>query len=239
MNLETIPCNICGSEESKTLYVKGGLPIARCLKCGLVYANPRLTQAEIWQRYSPAYFWDEYMPAHHASQGQYAAEVHRQRNLPMLVLVRPYRRLNTLLEVGCAAGFFLKVAAEEGWQVTGVEIMEPAVVYANETLGLDVRAGTLTDVELPPASFDTVVMIETVEHLLDPAQTLRMAYNLLRPGGALLLAVPNLNSVMRPLLGVAWSVLSPAEHLYYFTETTLNQLLWQIGFSETRFVWYS
>lgn len=81
-------------------------------------------------------------------------------------------------------------------------------------------------------------MIETVEHLLDPAQTLRMAYNLLRPGGALLLAVPNLNSVMRPLLGVAWSVLSPAEHLYYFTETTLNQLLWQIGFSETRFVWY-
>src|SRR5690606_2387907 len=106
-------------------------------------------------------------------------------------LLQPYRQLNTMLEVGCAAGFFLKVASEENWCVTGVEIMEPAVAYARQSLGLDVRAGTLADVDLPPAGYDVVVMIETVEHLLDPAQTVRQAFHLLRPGGAMLVTVPN------------------------------------------------
>lgn len=237
MQLETIACNLCGSPESETLFEKGGLPVVRCCHCGLVYANPRLTQSEIWRRYSPAYFWDEYMPAHHASRGEYVSEIHRRRNLRLLSLLQPFRKVNTLLEVGCAAGFFLKVASEEGWQGTGVEIMEPAVVYARQTLGLDVYAGTLLDADLPPAGFDAVVMIETVEHLLDPAQTLREAYKLLRPDGVLLVTVPNYNSAMRYLLGIAWSVLSPAEHLYYFTETTLMRLLRQVGFRGTRAVW--
>jgi SAM-dependent methyltransferase len=177
------------------------------------------------------------MPAHHAASGEYLGEVHRRRSLPLLQLLEPYRRLNTLLEVGCAAGFFLKVATEENWQVTGVEIMEPAVSYARNTLGLDVRAGTLAESDLLAGGYDAVVMIETVEHLLDPAGTLRRTHELLRPEGVLLITVPNFESVMRFLLGEAWSVLSPAEHLYYFTESTLDQLLGQTGFRHTTFVW--
>jgi 2-polyprenyl-3-methyl-5-hydroxy-6-metoxy-1,4-benzoquinol methylase len=237
MQLETIACNLCGGEKSERLFVKGGLPVARCCQCGLVYANPRLTQTEIWRRYSPAYFWDEYMPAHHAADGQYLPAIHRRRSLPMLNLLQPYRKLNTLLEVGCAAGFFLKVASEENWQVTGVEIMQPAVAYARQTLGLNVHKGTLTDVALPAAGFDAVVMIETVEHLLDPLQTASAACSLVRPGGVLLVTVPNYNSAMRHLLGTAWSVLSPAEHLYYFTESTLVRLLRKAGFSRARAIW--
>lgn len=237
MQLESVPCNICGAERSDQLWVKAGLPIARCCQCGLVYANPRLPQAEVWQRYNPAYFWDEYMPAHHAASGGYLGEVHRHRSLPLLRLLEPYRHLNTLLEVGCAAGFFLKVATEENWEVTGVEIMAPAVAYARDTLGLDVHAGTLADSDLPAGGYDAVVMIETVEHLLDPAGTLRRAYELLRPGGILLVTVPNYASVMRLLLGEAWSVLSPAEHLYYFTERTLDQLLQKTGFHHPTFIW--
>lgn len=237
MKLKTVPCNLCEAQDSAPLYEKGGLPIARCRQCGLVYANPRLLPDEIWRRYSAAYFWDEYMPAHHAANGEFVLDIHRQRNLPLLNLLRPYRQLNTLLEVGCAAGFFLKVAETESWQVAGVEIMEPAVTYARETLALDVRAGTLEEADFPDASFDAVVMIETVEHLLDPATTLRTAYRLVRPGGVLLITVPNQNSIMRTLLGPSWSVLSPAEHLYYFTERTMKQMLLKVGFRETKFVW--
>jgi 2-polyprenyl-3-methyl-5-hydroxy-6-metoxy-1,4-benzoquinol methylase len=237
VQLESVPCNICGAEQSDQLLVKGGLPISRCGHCGLVYANPRLPQAEVWQRYNPAYFWDEYMPAHHAATGEYLGQVHRQRSQPLLQLLEPYRRLNKLLEVGCAAGFFLKVATEENWKVTGVEIMEPAVCYARDTLGLDVRAGTLADSDLPTGGYDAVVMIETVEHLLDPAGTLRRAHELLRPEGVLLVTVPNYASIMRFVLGESWSVLSPAEHLYYFTERTLDQLLRRVGFRRPTFIW--
>jgi 2-polyprenyl-3-methyl-5-hydroxy-6-metoxy-1,4-benzoquinol methylase len=235
--VQEIPCNLCQAQDSEKLYEKGGLEIARCRQCGLVYANPRLTQEEIWQRYSPTYFWDEYMPAHNAPNGEFAAAWHRQRAQPILDLLKPYQKLGALLEVGCAAGFFLKIAAENGWTTQGVEIMSPAVEYARNTLQIDVFEGDLAQGHFPDESFDVVVMIETVEHLLDPAATLSEAYRLLRPGGAIWITVPNLRSIMLPMLGVNWSVLSPAEHLYYFTETTLSQMLTQVGFSSIKPYW--
>jgi 2-polyprenyl-3-methyl-5-hydroxy-6-metoxy-1,4-benzoquinol methylase len=235
--VEIVPCNLCETQDSEKLFSKGGLDIARCRQCGLVYANPRLAQQEIWKRYSPDYFWQEYMPAHHAANGEYGAEWHRHRAQPILNLLQPYRKVGTLLEVGCAAGFFLKVAEENGWTVQGVEIMAPAVEYARTSLGLNVFEGTLEQAQLAADSFDVVVMIETVEHLLDPAQALGEAYRVLRTGGIIWVAVPNLNSIMRSLMGVDWSVLSPAEHLYYFTVETLEKMLRKAGFQSVEFIW--
>jgi 2-polyprenyl-3-methyl-5-hydroxy-6-metoxy-1,4-benzoquinol methylase len=235
--VEHIACNLCGAQDSETVFRKGELDIARCRRCSLIYAQPRLTQSEIWKRYSPTYFWDEYMPAHNAPHGEFAAEWHRARALPTLALLQPYWQMGTLLEVGCAAGFFLKIAEEHSWQPCGVEIMQPAVTYARETLRLDVREGTLEQAQFAEAMFDVVAMIETIEHLLDPAAVLREAYRVLRSGGALWVTTPNFDSVMLRWLGIDWSVLSPAEHLYYFTEQTLRQLLKQIGFQQVEIFW--
>lgn len=219
------------------LYCKGGLPISQCQQCGLVQANPRLSQEEIWQRYSPNYFWEEYMPAHGAANGEYNQALHRARNLHLIKLLAPFKQNGRLLEVGCAAGFMLKVAHEEGWQVQGVELMESAVAYAQEKLNLDVQAGTLGEAQFEPQSFDGVAMIETVEHLLDPTAVLLQVHELLRPGGGLLVAVPNQASLMKTLLGESWSILSPAEHLYYFTAETMEALLKKVGFKTVTFVW--
>ncbi|MEM7112874.1 MAG: class I SAM-dependent methyltransferase [Chloroflexota bacterium] len=235
--VEEIPCNLCGAQTTTPLYVKGGLAIAQCQQCQLVYANPRLTKDEIWKRYSPDYFWQEYMPAHHAPNGEYVAAFHQMRNRPMLTLLEPFKGNGRLLEVGCAAGFFLKVAADDGWEVQGLEIMEPAVAYAREILGLDMLSGTLENASLPENSCAAVVLIETVEHLLNPAETLQEVYRILQPGGAIFIAVPNQNSIMHTLHGIDWSVLSPAEHLYYFTEETMNNMLQKIGFCQVSFHW--
>lgn len=233
-----IDCNLCGARESTSIFTKGGLQVVSCHRCDLVYVNPRLTQAEIWERYSPTYFWDEYMPVHLAPHGEFVREWHRQRARPILNYLKPYQKIGSLLEVGCAAGFFLKIAEEDGWRTHGVEIMSPAVEYARTRLNLNVYEGTLDQARLADASFDAVVMIETIEHLLDPMSVLREIHRVLRPSGAVWVATPNLRSVMLPLLGVDWSVLSPAEHLFYFTETTLSLMLKRAGFRTVQFFWH-
>ena len=156
-----IPCNLCASRDCKTRFIKGGLEIGQCNQCGLVYANPRLTQQEIWKRYSPNYFWDEYMPAHQSPNGEFLADWHRQRAQPVLDLLKPYQKSGKLLEIGCAAGFFLKIAEENGWSTQGVEIMSPAVEYAQNTLQINVFEGTVDQAQFPAESFDAIIMIET------------------------------------------------------------------------------
>ena len=92
--------------------------------------------------------------------------------------------------------------------------------------------------EMPfePGSFDAAGMFEVIEHLRDPMAVLRAARRAVRPGGVLVLSTPNLSSVSRWVLGKQWAVLSPAEHLYYFTEVTLSAALIKAGFARVEFV---
>jgi ubiquinone/menaquinone biosynthesis C-methylase UbiE len=85
-------------------------------------------------------------------------------------------------------------------------------------------------------SFDIVCMFDVIEHVLDPVAVLRGARRVLRAEGVLLLNTPNFNALSRFALGSEWSVISPAEHLYYFTEATLRQGLACAGFSDVGFM---
>jgi 2-polyprenyl-3-methyl-5-hydroxy-6-metoxy-1,4-benzoquinol methylase len=236
--LVQIACNLCGRDDTRLRYQKAGLSIVECCRCGLTYVNPRWTQAEIWHRYGSAYFWEEYLPAQGAADGQVDMDLHDRQARPILDLARPYWQQGRLLDVGCAAGFFLKAAERSGWtEVLGVEIMQDAVDFARERLGLHVLQGTLEQANFGSDFFDVVTMLETIEHLLDPRSAVSEAYRILRPGGALILTTPNLGSLARRLFGVQWSVLGPGEHLYYFRAATLTHMLQEAGFRHIKFVW--
>src|SRR4030095_12301785 len=66
-----VPCAICGGVRTRRLYTKTGFDIARCVRCGLVYANPRAPREVIQGRYSGEYFWQEYLPALGVFEGKY------------------------------------------------------------------------------------------------------------------------------------------------------------------------
>jgi SAM-dependent methyltransferase len=141
-----------------------------------------------------------------------------------------------LLEIGCGAGFFLKAAERAGWDAWGLELSEAGAAFATERLGLRVRREQAERAGFGDASFDIVVMFDVIEHLLEPIAILRTVHRMLRPGGAVLISTPNLNALSRTALGHGWAVLSPAEHLYYFTEATLTRGLESAGFSGVRFI---
>jgi len=230
-------CPVCDGPARRHRYTKFDLPLVQCTSCGLMYANPRLPPDAIWKRYSPDYFWKEYMPSLGVPDGRYDLAYFDARHAAMLKLIaRDAPSPGRLIEIGTGAGFFLKAAERAGWQVAGIEVSDEAVSFATERLTLDVRRESAETMTFPPGSFDVAVMLEVVEHLLDPLSSLRRVRAALRSGGLLVLTTPNVDALTRLALGSSWAVLSPAEHLYNFSADTLARLLARAGFSNVRIV---
>jgi SAM-dependent methyltransferase len=235
--MHSVPCAICGGTATSPVLTKFDLPIARCTACGLVYANPRLPPEEIWKRYSPDYFWNEYLPALGVVDGQFDLTYFDHRySYTLQQMALQLGGKGRVLEIGCGAGFFLKAAERNGWDTWGIELSEAGSTFARERLGLRVRREQAEQAGFDDGSFDIVVMFDVIEHLLEPIAILRTAHRVLRPGGAILISTPNLNALSRTALGDGWAVLSPGEHLYYFTEATLTRGLESAGFGGVRFI---
>jgi len=228
--MEHIQCNLCGADDSTPLAHKFDLTVVRCRRCSLIYTDPRPPLDIIWGRYGREYFEHEYLPSWGVHSDQVNSDELYQRHLPVLERLRAYRQTNWLLDVGAGAGLFLHAAQRDGWQVQGVEIASSGVEFARSRLGLDVLQGSVTKVALSDRRYDVVTLQETIEHLLDPFADLKEILRVLRPGGALSITTPNFDSVAYKLIGREWSVLSPGEHLFYFTPRTLAAMLERVGF---------
>jgi SAM-dependent methyltransferase len=231
-----IPCAVCGSNDSKPIIEKFGFPIARCQNCGLVFANPRMPAEAIRGRYSAGYFWNEYLPAQGVKDGAFDLNDFDRRYAALLGLIQAsVGGPGKMLEIGTGAGFFLKAAQRAGWQVQGIELSDEAAGFARQRLGLEVAQIPAEALGAGTEPLDVVVMFEVIEHLFDPRLVLEQALRRLRPGGALVLSTPNFDALSRLALGPSWAVLSPGEHLYYFTRDSLRAILKVAGFSATRF----
>ncbi|HUY27897.1 MAG TPA: class I SAM-dependent methyltransferase [Candidatus Binataceae bacterium] len=140
-----------------------------------------------------------------------------------------------LLDVGCGSGDFLLAMKSLGWEPHGVDFDPEAVRSANRR-GLNVELGSLGEHRYPADSFDAVTMIHSIEHVPDPLAVLSEARRVLKSGGQLSIATPNIRSVGHRLFGSNWAHLDPPRHLMLFTPEALSELARQAGFSRAKTV---
>ena len=134
-----------------------------------------------------------------------------------------------VLDLGCGRGVNLGPLADRGFEVHGVEISAAAAQGADPRA--DVRiASSLSDAGYEAAFFDEVVVWHVLEHVDDPRGTLEEVARILRPGGRLIVAVPNFSSAQARWTGAAWFHLDPPRHLYHFPLAALEELLKSAGF---------
>jgi 2-polyprenyl-3-methyl-5-hydroxy-6-metoxy-1,4-benzoquinol methylase len=235
---EPRPCLICGATSARPLHGAQSA-LVRC-SCGIVYVDPLPTEAEVAAREDEAF---------HGGLRDETAEMFTAyyRNFPDDPVVRGFRatvaRLakitggGRLIDVGIGTGLLLHLAREGGFTPLGVEISPGAAEKAREEFGVDVRVGDFMNVDVGEAP-SAITMADVVEHTRDPRSFVARAAELLRPGGALFVAVPNHRSTLFwtadvlarvPGLGPLVSRLYVPNHYYYFTPATLVRLVASTG----------
>lgn len=222
-------CNLCGGTEWTTLEDVSSTRVVRCA-CGLVFVTPQPSRSAIEQACGQEYYspWEE--------QAALRAGIWRRR-LDDVGALRPPP--GDLLDVGCGTGVFLARARERQWRVTGTELSAYAC-RASEAQGIRAVQGEVWEARLPADSFDVVTCWHVLEHVGDPKRVVQECARVLRPGGRLLLATPNVEDYIfraayRLARGRRPPLYEPDErelHLFHFSPRTLRALLASAGFRE-------
>lgn len=135
----------------------------------------------------------------------------------------------TLLDIGCSLGYFVEAANARGWQASGIEISPHAAEEARK-LGLDVRTGVIEEAGYPDGCFDCVTMWDVLEHVPAPTRYMLEVRRILADGGLVVIGTPNLGHVQFRLKRENWRHLKPAEHIFYFRQSSICRLLEKAGF---------
>jgi SAM-dependent methyltransferase len=144
-----------------------------------------------------------------------------------------------VLDVGCGGGLFLRMLAERGWPVLGLDFSLDAAAVAWRSNGVPVICGTLSRPPLPGASCAGITMFHVLEHLYDPVAYLEAARELLMPDGRLVVQVPNAACWQCLLLGENWAGIDVPRHLINFRARDLEILLDRCGFQVLRTKYFS
>lgn len=230
--LEDVACGFCGSRERETKFDDGPFSVVTCTSCDLTYVTPRLRDASLIEHvYDEGYWTSSAAKTRGYTDYRLDAPLYLKTYRRRVSIVRRhFARPGRVLDVGCAAGYFLTVMRDEGWDVTGVEPSAPIREVAAATLGDgNVHLGLLQDAPLEHGSFDLITFWDVIEHIPDFVGVLEYARGLLAPGGKILIETQNIDSRAAAVLGKSWQHFKHAEHIYHFNPATLAAALDRAG----------
>jgi len=144
----------------------------------------------------------------------------------------PSRSKISILDVGCSSGSVLKVGADLGFHVQGVEPAPKAAATARN-LGFEVFPGFLHEADFPDNVFDMVTLFEVIEHLREPLVLAHEINRILKPGGVWLIGTGNAESWTAHIMGSRWEYFDIARHgghISFFNPQSISLLAQKSGF---------
>jgi len=223
--LETVRCNLCGSERYTAVYEMPDrkffreefFTVVECDECGLGFVNPRPAIREMQKYYPAEYFqgpqtkdFDCYLQRRFGAEAKYLEGVEKNGGR------------KRLLDVGCATGAYPRFMAARGWNVEGVEISESA----GRITDFRVYTQEFQDIPVNEPAYEAVTAWAVLEHVHNPMAYFQKASRVLGPGGLFVFTAPNFRSTTSRHLFCE----DVPRHLYFFTRETVKRYLERTGF---------
>jgi SAM-dependent methyltransferase len=220
-------CPSCGGTGAEEIVLgdREGETLRRCTACALVYAREFGDPSEIYVDGYLVGGTDFGLDVMHPQFQEFLAHAADVRLRALERIVGPP---GSLLDVGCGTGEVLGVAKLRGWRGVGVEPVAESVEIARAR-GVEVRHAMLEKSDLEQGSFDVVSAFHVLEHMSEGTAFLRSIARWARPGGHVLIEVPNWRGFHRRSSGADWPSLRPLEHIAHYSPKTLASTFARAG----------
>ncbi len=228
MKINSLNCPLCGKSSDENI----SIDLHKCGKCSLVF-NVNCKSLS----YDRDYFISEY-------QGQYGKtyiedfdNIYRMsvnRLDEIFKVLKSGRTGCSVLDIGSAAGFFLKAAKDKGiTKLKGIEISAFASDYCRKTFSIDVIESPFESAEIDE-KFDIITSWFFIEHLMEPLQAMERIYQMLNDRGIFAMAVPSYFGPMFYLNREEWIKSHPKDHRIDLSPKGAKKILKEIGFKKVK-----
>lgn len=210
-------------------FSRKGYSVVKCVSCNFIYRNPTYQEKTLQEAYNK----------HNYSKfllGKYSA---RRIDLYEYILEQSgfgSRTANLdkkkILDLGCGFGLFLNLMKSKGWVPYGFDFAEDAIEYGKKELGLDnIEVGNLEEDSFAANTFEAISLISVAAHLDEPLKMFSNIYNILTPGGILLIWTVNAGSINHKYFLENWGGFS-LNHLIFFDSESITNALKKVGFDQ-------
>lgn len=233
LTLARVQCCICDDDDAAPCAVgedfeyrtsPDSFVAMRCNGCGLIYLNPRPDASEFSRIYPRTYHAFDFSSARFGFVYRVRQWLEGRRAMSWCRGLPSNARI---LDVGCGDGFHLDLLRQYGrpsWKLEGVDMNSAAAARATAK-GLEVHEGRVESLDLPRSSYDLVLLIQTIEHIEDPVETLRTVHSLVRPGGKVVIVTDNTRSLDAKLFeGRHWGGYHFPRHWNLFNRDAMRRL---------------
>lgn len=234
-------CELCGG-ATQIVHRRQWMNLAQCQTCKSVRLLELFKKSDRikwgWEEaedYDADYFIQEYEESYGKTYRDDEAVIKAMAK-DRLAHIRLYSGdLNTkpkLLDIGCAYGFFLDVAFEQGYATYGVDISEHAggEVSSSHTFQCGNFLTDELEITSAPNAFDVVTLWYVMEHFADLATVVQRVDKLLLPGGILAFSTPNADGLSARYSPKAFFQTSPKDHYYIFSLPGLRRYFARYGY---------
>jgi SAM-dependent methyltransferase len=218
-------CLACGQASvHRFLYKKNGCDILRCEQCGLGRAETVGFDPESY--YTSDYFSGKRPDGYADYIG--TENILRRGFAGIVEFIRKFRASGQLLEVGCAYGFFLQ-EAKHFFDVSGIELADDVAEHCRRS-GLIVFTGKADEILLGRlGTTDVIVLLDVIEHLPSPRDTIALLVNHLDPGGIIVITTGDFGSLYSRVAGTHWRLMTPPQHLWFFSQVSMRAMATSLG----------